>query len=101
MGSRACGHGSRHPRDLTCRTSKRSDAAILGGSSKQSPTHDLARRLCGEPKLLGTLLCVLPLHLIDLGRAGIADRCDVALWRDGYEVLRSFPERVYPLKFRE
>jgi hypothetical protein len=38
---------------------------------------------------LGVLLRGLPLHLIDLADAGIAHRCDIALWRDGYEILCS------------
>src|SRR5208282_3362040 len=47
------------------------------------------------------LLRVFPLHVINLSHAGIAYRCDIALWRDGYEILHSTHERVQPRKLRE
>ena len=47
------------------------------------------------------LVRVLPLHLINLGHAGIAHRCDIAFWSDGYEILRSIQYCVHPCKFRE
>jgi len=47
------------------------------------------------------LLRVLPLHTINLGHAGIAYRCDMALWRDGYEILHSIKGWVQPCKLRE
>ena len=50
---------------------------------------------------VGGLLRILPLHLINLRRAGIAHRCDLALWRDGYEILRSLQLDVPPRELRE
>src|ERR1700722_1083986 len=47
------------------------------------------------------LLRVLPLHLINLGHAGIAHRCDIAFCSDGYEILRAIQQCIQPRKLHE
>src|SRR5271168_3118753 len=53
----------------------------------------------GKP--LGALLRGLPFHLINLGHAGIAHCCNMALRRDGYEIHYSIRDWVQPRELRE